>query len=225
MGLFSTRSFALFLGITLATAAPAPAAIAAQVLSGAPAAANARVADFGYSGSGCPQGSAESGFDTAINADRGYFHDLTAFMTPNASQADRSNNCQMHISVTCDPGWEFTLKPHSTKLTAHVNLGDGATAVYLTSYYFSEAATQTATVRYSFDGPLNDCPTIADPAPNIDYPRSGGGGGLLVVNRRVALTGDSRSAVGSIQLWGDADDGNGKNANFVPWRAFEWSRC
>ncbi|RDL29799.1 uncharacterized protein BP5553_10664 [Venustampulla echinocandica] len=226
MGPFSTRSFALFLGITLATAAPAPATSDAQVVSGAPAEANARLADFGYAGSGCPQGSATSGFDAAVNCNRFYFPDLTASIAPGDSQSDHSNNCLMQISLDCDPGWKFTVKPHNTKLTAHVNLRDGVAASYITTYDIIGTGQARGVVQYSFTGPRNDNPSVADPAPSTSYPTSKCGGGILVVDRRVSLSkGTSSSPVGSMQLWGDANDGDGTNANFVPWGAIEWSRC
>ncbi|KAH6664866.1 hypothetical protein B0J14DRAFT_660983 [Halenospora varia] len=202
--------------LTLATSSPIADNVANTLLAQAPPEANARLVSVKYSGSGCPQGSVNT------DSSRISFPTISAAIGPNVPQSGQRDNCLLVISISCDAGWKYTVKP-GTSLTVGLNLKDGVTGSYFTQYYMAGAAGEpTTTVRYDFTGPRTDSVNVADPAPNKDYPSSRCGGGIMNVDRTVAVTkGSSSSPVGSLEVCGDA----GRNANFIPLGALGWDRC
>lgn len=125
----------LFLNLSLTESAPTEAV---QGISNAPAEANARLVSMGYSGSGCPQGSASKEYDPAINTNRWFFPGISARIGPNVSQDQKTENCEVQLSIATNSGWRFTVRgknDDSTNMKTRVDLGGGATGSYVSTYY------------------------------------------------------------------------------------------
>ncbi|CAG8980601.1 hypothetical protein HYALB_00013751 [Hymenoscyphus albidus] len=208
------------LHLSLSRSAPTDSA---STMSAAPAEANAHLISMSYSGSGCPQGSASNAYDSSLNTNRFFFPGISAKIGPNVPQDQKTENCEVQLSIATAAGWRFAVKgknDDSTVLKTRVDLNGDATGSLLSTFYIAGA--DSATVRYDYTGPRSGDLAVSDPAPGPAYPRSSCGGGILVVNHRVALSGGS-SAAGSMELYGDA--GGRPNSNFIPWGALAWERC
>ncbi|KAK0751787.1 hypothetical protein B0T18DRAFT_317207 [Schizothecium vesticola] len=161
-----------------------------------------------FSGPGCTQG---SNLKWSGNLD-----ELTVRYSEFAARnpGDGTSNCQIHIQTTGGTaGWQYALK--STELKGSASLDAGATLTVFTSVYFSEDASNTATVSSSLANTEKktiggDVRVFSDfsSKPIWSACNSDGGTGLFHVNTRGALT-DAKSTF---------------NANTQTWE-LKWRRC
>jgi hypothetical protein len=104
-----------------------------------------------YSGNGCPQGSVSA----IISPDRSVitfgFDQFQAVIGPRAKPSDKQKNCQLHLGLRYPSGFQVSLM--TATYHGYVRLDDGVTANFLSSYYFSQAASKT--VSFCFFGVFN----------------------------------------------------------------------
>ncbi|KAK1826388.1 hypothetical protein QBC39DRAFT_364599 [Podospora conica] len=167
------------------------------------------ISKLSFSGPGCTQG---SNLRWAGNLD-----ELTVRYSEFAARnpGDSTSNCQVHIQTTGGTaGWQYAVK--STTLKGSASLDAGATLTVFTTLYFSEEASNSATVSSSLENTekktiSGDVRVFSDFTNKTIWSAcntSGGGTGLFHLNTRGALT-DAKSTF---------------NANSQTWE-LQWRRC
>jgi len=173
-----------------------------------------------YSGNGCPQGSVSS----IISPDRSVitfgFDQFQAVIGPGGKPGDKQKNCQLHLGLRYPGGFQVSLV--TATYHGYVRLDDGVTANFLSSYYFSQAASKTASSRTELRGAEfrnGKMYTKEDKIENASVVWSPcGANGVLNINNRIALTSNRPEASGEISN----DDATVK---FEQKIRLEWRRC
>jgi hypothetical protein len=173
-----------------------------------------------YSGNGCPQGSVS----TNISPDRTLvtfgFDKFQAAIGPRAKQDEKQKNCQLHMDLKYPGGFQVSLV--TATYHGYARLDQGVTASFFSSYYFSQAAEKTASIRTSISGPEfknGKTYTKTDKIENASVVWSPcGANGILNVNNRIALTANDNRLQGEITN----DDATIKFQNQV---RLVWRRC
>ncbi|KAH6681350.1 hypothetical protein B0J14DRAFT_613341 [Halenospora varia] len=152
------------------------------------------------SGNGCPQGSVS----TTLSPDKTVitfgFDAFQTYIGPTAAQADRTKSCQLHLSLKYPSGFQYSV----TDATYHgyARLDPGVTGNFLSTYYFSQSASQTCTTKTSISGKewlTGQVYTKADHVETTSVIWSPcGATGLLNINNRIALTSTNASATGEV---------------------------
>ncbi|EPE33386.1 hypothetical protein GLAREA_06399 [Glarea lozoyensis ATCC 20868] len=158
------------------------------------------IVDSGYSGNGCPQGSVS----TTLSPDKTLitfgFDKFQTFIAPGLSPAEKTKQCQLHLSLKYPGGFQYAV----TDATYHgyARLDASVTGTFLSTYYFSQSASQTCTTRSSISGPgwlLGDVYTKHDQVETTATIWSPcGATGLLNINNRIALTSSTASGTGEV---------------------------
>jgi hypothetical protein len=172
------------------------------------------------SGNGCPQGTVSA----LISPDRSYvtfgFDSFQATIGPRSPPADKQKNCQIHLDLRYPSGFQVSLV--TATYHGYARLDAGVTANFISSYYFSNAASNTASSRSTLSG--------AEYANGITYTKEDqiqnaslvwspcGANGILNVNNRIALTSRDTNAEGEISN----DDATIK---FEQILRLSWRRC
>ncbi|KAH8649452.1 hypothetical protein BGZ60DRAFT_551348 [Tricladium varicosporioides] len=149
------------------------------------------------SGNGCPQGSVS----TTLSPDKTVitfgFDAFQTYIGPNAAQADKTKSCQLHLSLKYPSGFQYSV----TDATYHgyARLDPGVTGNFLSTYYFSQSATQTfiptppcsksKMLTYSRADHVETTSVIWSPC---------GATGLLNINNRIALTSTNATGTGEV---------------------------
>ncbi|KAL2105381.1 hypothetical protein VUR80DRAFT_8467 [Thermomyces stellatus] len=155
-----------------------------------------------HSGNGCPQGSTA----TSINEDRTVltvgFDRFQTYIGPGTSFADRSKNCQLHITLEYPSGFSFAVV--DSVYHGFALLEEGVRGDFLSTYFFSSDAAADWTTRTSIDGggiwAEGQVYTQRDAVPAADVVRSpcGGRTAQLNINNRVSLRSNDPKASGMI---------------------------
>lgn len=148
-----------------------------------------------YSGNGCPQGSVSS----LISPDKSVitfgFDKFQAVIGPKANPSDKQKNCQLHLSLRYPAGFQVSLM--TATYHGWVRLDQGITANFISSYYFSQAASKTASSRTTLQGgefKNGKTYTKEDKIENASVVWSPcGANGILNVNNRIALTSNNNN--------------------------------
>jgi hypothetical protein len=94
-----------------------------------------------YSGNGCPGGSVS----TIVSPDRSVitfgFDQFQAVIGPGSKLQDKQKNCQLHLNLHYPGGFQVSLV--TATYHGYVRLDEGVSANFLSSYYFSQAASKT----------------------------------------------------------------------------------
>ncbi|CAG8949050.1 hypothetical protein HYFRA_00002179 [Hymenoscyphus fraxineus] len=152
------------------------------------------------SGNGCPQGTVS----TTLSPDKTLitfgFDAFQAYIGPAAAQADKTKQCQLHLSLKYPGGFQYAI----TDATYHgyARLDAGVTGNFLSTYYFSQSASSTCTTKSSISGASwvnGDVYTKHDEVETTATIWSPcGDTGLLNINNRIALTSTNTKASGEI---------------------------
>ncbi|KAF2666579.1 hypothetical protein BT63DRAFT_457527 [Microthyrium microscopicum] len=173
-----------------------------------------------HSGNGCPQGSVSS----IISGDKTYitfgFDRFNAAIGPRANPNDKQKSCQLHLSLRYPQGFQVALM--TATYHGWVRLDSGVTANFISSYYFSHAASNTASSRttlsggefkngksYTKEDKIENAATVWSPC---------GANGILNINNRIALNSNNQQAQGEISN----DDATIK---FEHKLLLQWRRC
>ncbi|KAK3694391.1 hypothetical protein B0T22DRAFT_452367 [Podospora appendiculata] len=154
-----------------------------------------KIASVAYSGNGCPRNIKQYGD----------FNDptfkFTDFNLSYPGPTTQTLNCQVMIQTTgASPGWQVAVSDNWVR--GHVYLEPGTALDFLTTVYFSQSASQTASVRGRInnrDGSstLDQSVTLHNDltSSRVWSPCTGSDGttGILNVNFRGVLTGDGSS--------------------------------
>ncbi|KAK0734526.1 hypothetical protein B0T26DRAFT_632795 [Lasiosphaeria miniovina] len=189
--------------LALLLAAVYPALAAADTPSSSP-----RITSISWSGNGCPR---DPKFDGDFNAPVFTYNNFAASL-PGTNQ---TLNCEVHIQTAgTSPGWQVALKNNWVK--GHLVLSPGTTLDYYTTVYFSQSASNTASLRGRWtnggDGTIDQGVTLRQTfSGQVWSPCTGDGGsiGILNVNFRGALNGDGKAYFEA----------------FTEKLDFEWRRC
>ncbi|KAH6723323.1 hypothetical protein BKA61DRAFT_464280 [Leptodontidium sp. MPI-SDFR-AT-0119] len=168
--------------------------------SKAPPADEIKIISAQSSGNGCPQGSVTS----TISPDRTLvtfgFDAFQTYIGPSAKQADKTKQCQIHLSLQYPGGFQYSV----VDATYHgwARLDAGVTGTFVSSYFFSQAASQTCTTRSTISGAqwLNgDVYTKQDLIESTAVIWSPcGANGILNVNNRIALSSTNAKQTGEL---------------------------
>jgi hypothetical protein len=152
------------------------------------------------SGNGCPQGSVS----TTISTDRTVvtfgFDAFQTYIGPSAKQADKTKQCQLHLSLQYPGGFQYSV----VDATYHgwARLDNGVTGTFVSTYFFSQAAAQTSTTRSSISGKQwvnGDVYTKEDKIESTAVIWSPcGANGILNVNNRIALSSTNSTQSGEL---------------------------
>ncbi|KAL2070706.1 hypothetical protein VTL71DRAFT_13732 [Oculimacula yallundae] len=152
------------------------------------------------SGNGCPQGSVSS----TISPDRTVvtfgFDAFQTYIGPTAIQADKTKQCQIHLSLQYPGGFQYSV----VDATYHgwARLDAGVTGTFVSSYFFSQAASQTCTTRSTItgkqwlDGDVYTKQDLIESTAVIWSPC--GANGILNVNNRIALSATNSKLTGEL---------------------------
>jgi hypothetical protein len=109
------------------------------------------------SGNGCPQGSVSNTLSpdktvSSLSCLSSYdansakivtfgFDSFQTYIGPTAAQADKTKQCQLHLSLQYPGGFQYSV----VDATYHgwARLDPGVTGTFISSYFFSQAASQT----------------------------------------------------------------------------------
>lgn len=179
------------------------------------------IGSVSFSGNGCPQNSVS----TSISPDRQVitfgFDQFQAYIGPGTSVQDRSKNCQLHLNLKYPPGWSFAV----VESTYHgfAQLDSGVTAAFLSTYYYSQDASNTVTTRTTLtgggiwaDGQVYTKNDVVPSSSVIKAPC--GTTAILNINNRISLTSSNSRAGGMI-----SDDD--ATVDITQQVHINWSRC
>lgn len=78
------------------------------------------------------------------------FDAFQTYIGPTAKQADKTKQCQIHLSLQYPGGFQYSV----VDATYHgwARLDPGVTGTFVSSYFFSQAASQTCTTRSTISG-------------------------------------------------------------------------
>ncbi|KAE9372135.1 hypothetical protein N431DRAFT_558038 [Stipitochalara longipes BDJ] len=166
---------------------------------------NLSIRSFGYnpgditisqantSGNGCPQGSTTTTPSDDKETVTFGFDKFQAYIGPTASQSDKSKNCQLHLNLKYPGGLHFTV----LQSTYHgwARLDAGVNASFVSTYYFSQAASHTAETRKFISGDDTSTDwTQGNTYDKVDTVKSAsviwspcGANGILNINNRISL--------------------------------------
>jgi len=152
------------------------------------------------SGNGCPQGSVSTILSTDRTVVTFGFDSFQTYIGPTAAQADKTKQCQIHLSLQYPGGFQYSV----VDATYHgwARMDAGVTGTFVSSYFFSQAASQTSTTRSTITGSqwLNgDVYTKEDLVESTAVIWSPcGANGILNVNNRVALSSTNSTQTGEL---------------------------
>lgn len=203
-----------------ATLLPAIALAAPSELVARQAPSGVTIQQSTYSGNGCPQGSVSA----IISNDRSVitfgFDAFQAVIGPNERAGDKQKNCQLHLNLRYPSGFQVSLV--TATYHGYVRLDAGVKANFLSSYYFSQAASKTASSRTELSGSEykdGRMYTKEDQIENASMVWSPcGANGILNINNRIALTSNNNQATGEISN----DDATIK---FEQKLRLKWQKC
>ena len=183
-----------------------PAVVAAsplvtQITADQPDPKQIQIVAASASGNGCPQNS----YTYSISPDRTVvtlgFDKFQTYIGPNERAADRTKNCQIHLTLKYPTGFQFS----TVESTYHgyAQLDKGVTGTFFSTYFFSQDASATTTTQTSITGggvwADGQVYTKVDKVPTASYIWSPcGAQGILNVNNRLALTTTDNKASGQL---------------------------
>ncbi|KAE8449235.1 hypothetical protein EG329_008402 [Mollisiaceae sp. DMI_Dod_QoI] len=152
------------------------------------------------SGNGCPQGSVSNTLSPDRTVVTFGFDKFQTYIGPNAKQADKTKQCQIHLSLQYPGGFQYAV----VDATYHgwARLDSGVTGTFISSYFFSQAASQTCSTRSTISGSQwteGDVYTKHDSIESTAVIWSPcGATGILNVNNRIALSSTGSSQTGEL---------------------------
>jgi len=178
------------------------------------------IASASYSGNGCPQGSVSSVISDDKSVVTFGFDRFQAIIGPKAAQSERSKNCQIHLNLRYPSGFQLSLM--EATYHGYVRLDDGVSASFISSYYFSQNAGNTASSRADLRGAEYKSGKIYEKKDSIEHGSTVwspcGANGILNVNNRIGLSSTNNRGEGEISK----DDATFK---FTQKVHFQWRRC
>ncbi|KAH8753823.1 hypothetical protein F5883DRAFT_607951 [Diaporthe sp. PMI_573] len=159
------------------------------------------IAAASFSGNGCPQGTVSTSFSSDKTVVTFGFDAFQTYIGPGTVVADRTKNCQLHLTLNYPGGFQFAVL--DSTYHGYAQLDTGVTGTFLSTYYFSQDATATTTTRTSISGgglwAAGQVYTKNDQIPTASIIYSPcGAQGILNINNRIALTSTNSSASGSV---------------------------
>jgi hypothetical protein len=128
------------------------------------------------------------------------FDSFQTYIGPEAAQADKSKACQIHLNLKYPGGFQYSVV--DATYHGYARLDAGVTGNFLSTYFFSQAASQTCTTKSSITGKqwlTGDVYTkedLVETTATIWSPC--GATGLLNINNRIALTATTKTATGEL---------------------------
>jgi hypothetical protein len=160
-----------------------------------------QISGVSTSGNGCPQGTVS--YD--ISPDRTVvtlgFDGFQTYIGPGTKPADRSKNCQIHLTLRYPSGWQFSVV--DSTYHGYAQLDSGVTGTFYSTYFFSQDASRTTTTQTTISGggvwANGQVYTKNDKVPTSSYVWAPcGANGILNINNRIALTSSNSQASGMI---------------------------
>ncbi|EAA35841.1 hypothetical protein GE21DRAFT_649 [Neurospora crassa] len=160
-----------------------------------------QIASATFSGNGCPQGTVS----TSISPDKTVitfgFDRFQVYIGKGYNPTERTKNCQLHLNLKYPGGFQFSVL--ESTYHGYAFLEPGVTGTFFSTYYFSQAPSDTTTTQTTISGggiwAEGQVYTKTDKVPTASYIYSPcGSNGILNVNNRIALTSSNSSAVGEI---------------------------
>lgn len=108
------------------------------------------IAAASFSGNGCPQGTVSTSFSSDKTVVTFGFDAFQTYIGPGTAVADRTKNCQLHLTLNYPGGFQFAVL--DSTYHGYAQLDTGVTGTFLSTYYFSQDATATTTTRTSISG-------------------------------------------------------------------------
>jgi len=153
-----------------------------------------------YSGNGCPQGTVS----TTMSPDKTLitfgFDSFQTFIGPTVAASEKTKQCQLHLSLKYPGGFQYAVT--DAVYHGYARLDASVTGNFLSTYYFSQSASQTCTTKSSISGAAwlaGDVYTKHDQVETTATIWSPcGATGLLNVNNRIALVSTTTSGTGEV---------------------------
>lgn len=108
------------------------------------------IAAASFSGNGCPQGTVSTSFSSDKTVVTFGFDAFQTYIGPGTVVADRTKNCQLHLTLNYPGGFQFAVL--DSTYHGYAQLDTGVTGTFLSTYYFSQDASATTTTRTSISG-------------------------------------------------------------------------
>jgi len=171
--------------------------------TGSPAAApsGVTISSVSFSGNGCPQNSVSTSISTDKTVVTFGFDSFQTYIGPGTSVSDHTKNCQLHLNLLYPSGFTFAVV--DATYHGYAQLDSGVSGTFLSTYYFSQDASATATTQTTITGggvwANGQVYTKDDQVPTASFIWSPcGANGILNVNNRIALSSSSSSASGEV---------------------------
>ncbi|TVY84976.1 putative secreted protein [Lachnellula suecica] len=185
-----------------------------------PAPGTINITSSSTSGNGCPQGTVSTSLSPDMQVVTFGFDSFQTYIGPTAAQADKSKACQIHLDLQYPGGFQYAVV--DAVYHGYARLDAGVTGTFLSTYFFSQAASATCTTRSSISGPqwlqgnVYTKEDLVETSATIWSPC--GATGLLNVNNRIAL-----SATNSTQAGELSDDD--ATISFTQQLHVQWKKC
>ncbi|CAJ2504567.1 Uu.00g119610.m01.CDS01 [Anthostomella pinea] len=160
-----------------------------------------QIVSVSASGNGCPQGTVTTDMSDDRTIVTFGFDAFQTYIGPGTTVADKSKNCQLHLSLSYPGGFQYSVV--ESTYHGYAQLETGVTGTFYSTYYFSQDAAATTTTETSIEGGSEweggDVYTKQDQVPTASVIWSPcGASGILNVNNRIALTSNDTTASGQI---------------------------
>jgi len=128
------------------------------------------------------------------------FDSFQAYIGPGTNVADRSKNCQLHLTVNYPKGYNFAVL--SSTYHGFALLEQGVDADFFSTYYYSQKASDTFTTRTTISGggvwSDGQVYTKEDVVPQPIVKAPCGDTAILNINNRINLKSNNNGASGMI---------------------------
>ncbi|KAF2430996.1 hypothetical protein EJ08DRAFT_714005 [Tothia fuscella] len=154
------------------------------------------------SGNGCPQGTVSTSFSTDKTVVTFGFDAFQTYIGPGTKPADKSKNCQIHLTLHYPGGFQYSLM--TATYHGYARLDPTVTGSFLSTYYFSQDASRSASSKTTLTGPQYLSGAVYQKTDTVENASTiwspCGAEGILNVNNRIALTtsGNDKNASGEL---------------------------
>lgn len=152
------------------------------------------------SGNGCPQGTVSTTFSPDKTVVTFGFDAFQTYIGPGTKPQDRSKNCQIHLNLQYPGGFQYSIM--QATYHGYAQLDPGVTGQFISTYFFSQDASNTANSKTTLTGPdyvNGQVYTKSDSVENASTVWSPcGASGILNINNRIGLTSTNSNASGQL---------------------------
>lgn len=108
------------------------------------------ISQTSFSGNGCPQDTVSTSYSSDKTLVTFGFDSFQTYIGPGTTVADRSKNCQLHLTLNYPGGFQYSLV--DSTYHGYAQMDTGVTGTFYSTYYFSQDASATTTTKAVLTG-------------------------------------------------------------------------